>query len=127
MTVTVADNFEGGVMSLPRNATITIANKRGYSVTAVIYQKGDNYVGVSEMTIAEFNKIDDGAFAKISAGIVIMAVILAFCSHTLLFSEQEIHTLNDFKDAAVSGFTSHRGTVIVTLVSARAALNSSSV
>ena len=34
------------------------------------------------------------------AGIVIMAVILAFCSHTLLFSEQEIHTLNDFKDAA---------------------------
>lgn len=38
-------------------------------------------------------------FAK-RAGIVIMAVILAFCSHTLLFSEQEIHTLNDFKDAA---------------------------
>ena len=73
VTVTVADNFEGGVMSLPRNATITIANKRGYSVTAVIYQKGDNYVGVSEMTIAEFNKIDDGAFAKISGGQV-MAV-----------------------------------------------------
>ena len=38
-------------------------------------------------------------FAK-RAGIVIMAVILAFCSHTLLFSGQEIHTLNDFKDAA---------------------------
>ena len=38
-------------------------------------------------------------FAK-RAGIVIIAVILAFCSHTLLFSEQEIHTLNDFKDAA---------------------------
>lgn len=73
VTVTVADNFEGGVMSLPRNATITIANKRGYSVTAVIYQKGDNYVGVSEMTIAEFNKIDDGAFAKIPDGQV-MAV-----------------------------------------------------
>lgn len=73
VTVTVADNFEGGVMSLPRNATITIANKRGYSVTAVIYQKGDNYVGVSEMTIAEFNKIDDGAFAKIPGGQV-MAV-----------------------------------------------------
>ena len=38
-------------------------------------------------------------FAK-RAGIVILAVILAFCIHTLLFSEQEIHTLNDFKDAA---------------------------
>ncbi|MGM9737133.1 MAG: BACON domain-containing protein [Candidatus Cryptobacteroides sp.] len=73
VTVSVTDNFEGGVMSLPRNATITIANKRGYSVTAVIYQKGDNYVGVSEMTIADFNKIDDGAFAKIPGGQV-MAV-----------------------------------------------------
>ena len=40
-------------------------------------------------------------FAK-RAGIVIMAVILVFCSHTLLFSEQEIHTLNDFKDAAAA-------------------------
>ena len=30
-------------------------------------------------------------FAK-RAGIVIIAVILAFCSHTLLFSGQEIHT-----------------------------------
>lgn len=73
VTVSVADNYENGVMSLPRNATITIANKRGYSVTAVIYQKGDNYIGVSEMTVADFKKIDDGAFAKIPDGQV-MAV-----------------------------------------------------
>ena len=73
VTVSVADNYENGVMSLPRNATITIANNRGYSVTAVIYQEGDNYVGVSEMTVADFKKIDDGAFAKIPDGQV-MAV-----------------------------------------------------
>ena len=73
VTVSVADNYENGVMSLPRDATITIANKRGYSVTAVIYQKGDNYIGVSEMTVADFKKIDDGAFAKIPDGQV-MAV-----------------------------------------------------
>ena len=73
VTVSVADNYENGVMSLPRNATITIANNRGYSVTAVIYQKGDNYIGVSEMTVADFKKIDDGAFAKIPDGQV-MAV-----------------------------------------------------
>ena len=73
VTVSVADNYENGVMSLPREATITIANKRGYSVTAVIYQKGDNYIGVSEMTVADFKKIDDGAFAKIPDGQV-MAV-----------------------------------------------------
>ena len=73
VTVSVADNYENGVMSLPREATITIANNRGYSVTAVIYQKGDNYIGVSEMTVADFKKIDDGAFAKIPDGQV-MAV-----------------------------------------------------
>ena len=73
VTVSVADNYENGVMSLPREATITIANNRGYSVTAIIYQKGDNYIGVSEMTVADFKKIDDGAFAKIPDGQV-MAV-----------------------------------------------------
>ena len=99
VTVSVADNYENGVMSLPRNATITIANKRGYSVTAVIYQKGDNYIGVSEMTVADFKKIDDGAFAKIPDGQV-MAVaaegfVISDASGTLYVDSKEKVAVGD--------------------------------
>ena len=45
VNVTVEDNYTNGVMNAPRQGVITIANKRGYSITTVVYQKGDNYLG----------------------------------------------------------------------------------
>ena len=66
VTVAVNDNIDGEVVNRPRQATLTIANKRGYSITTVIYQNGDNYLGVSEMPASEVVALKDGEFAKIT-------------------------------------------------------------
>lgn len=66
VTVAVNDNIDGEVVNRPRQAILTIANKRGYSITTVIYQNGDNYLGVSEMPASEVVALKDGEFAKIT-------------------------------------------------------------
>lgn len=65
VTVTVADNVTDGVMNTPRQGTITIANDRGYQIKTVVYQKGDNYLGVEEMPVSEVLALEDGKYAKI--------------------------------------------------------------
>ena len=67
VTVSVADNVDkNNEMNSPRQAAIIISSTRdGYSIESVIYQNGDNYKGVREMTISEAAAIEDEAFAKI--------------------------------------------------------------
>lgn len=71
VNVTVEDNYTNGVMNGPRQGVITIANKRGYSITTVVYQKGDNYLGVSEVPISDVLELEDGKFAKINGAQVV--------------------------------------------------------
>lgn len=66
ITVMVADNAVNGVMGAPRQCVLTIDNRAGYSVTTTISQKGDNYLGVSEMNLSEVAKLEDGKFAKVN-------------------------------------------------------------
>lgn len=71
VNVAVEDNYTNGVMNAPRQGVITIANKRGYSITTVVYQKGDNYLGVSEIPISDVLELEDGKFAKINGAQVV--------------------------------------------------------
>ena len=71
VNVTVEYNYTNGVMNAPRQGVITIANKRGYSITTVVYQKGDNYLGVSEVPISDVLELEDGKFAKINGAQVV--------------------------------------------------------
>lgn len=71
VNVTVEDNYTDGVMNAPRQGLITIMNKRGYKVTTVIYQNGDNYLGVSEVPISDVLELEDGKFAKINGAQVV--------------------------------------------------------
>lgn len=71
VTVTVTDNVKNGAMAAPREGTLTIANNRGYSIRTVIYQKGDNYLGVEEMPISKIFTLDDGLFAKVAEAQVV--------------------------------------------------------
>lgn len=71
VTVTVTDNVKNGAMDAPREGTLTIANNRGYSVRTVIYQEGDNYLGVEEMPISKIFTLDDGLFAKVAEAQVV--------------------------------------------------------
>lgn len=66
VTVYVNDNVKNGAVDKPRQATLTIADLKGYSVKTVIYQKGDNYLGVIEMPISSVRSLEDGEFAKVS-------------------------------------------------------------
>ena len=60
VSVSVSDNVKDGVMDAPREGVITIANNRGKSVRTTIYQKGDNYLGVSEMSLSAVAALEDG-------------------------------------------------------------------
>lgn len=71
VTVSVTDNVANGAMDAPREGTLTIANNRGYSIRTVIYQKGDNYLGVEEMPISKIFTLDDGLFAKVAEAQVV--------------------------------------------------------
>lgn len=71
VTVSVTDNVANGAMAAPRKGTLTIANNRGYSIRTVIYQKGDNYLGVEEMPISKIFTLDDGLFAKVAEAQVV--------------------------------------------------------
>lgn len=71
VVITVADNVKDGVTDAPRKGTLTIANKRGYSVSTVIYQKGDNYLGVSEMSLSAVAALEDGNYAKVPSAQVV--------------------------------------------------------
>ncbi len=73
VNVTVEDNYTNGVMNAPRQGVITIANKRGYSVTTVVYQNGDTYLGVEEYTVTEAVKLEAETKVKIPSATV-MAV-----------------------------------------------------
>lgn len=71
VTVTVTDNVKNGAMDAPREGTLTIANNRGYSIRTVIYQEGDNYLGVEEMPISKIFTLDEGLFAKVAEAQVV--------------------------------------------------------
>ena len=71
VSVSVSDNVVDGVVSTPREGTITIADKSGYMVKTTIYQKGDNYLGVSEMKLSEVVALEDAAFAKVAEAQVV--------------------------------------------------------
>lgn len=71
VTVTVTDNVKNDAMDAPREGTLTIANNRGYSIRTVIYQEGDNYLGVEEMPISKIFTLDDGLFAKVAEAQVV--------------------------------------------------------
>lgn len=71
VTVSVTDNVANGAMAAPREGTLTIANNRGYSIRTVIYQKGDNYLGVEEMPISKIFTLEDGLFAKVAEAQVV--------------------------------------------------------
>lgn len=71
VSVEVTDNVKDGVMDAPRQGVITIANSRGYSVRTTIYQKGDNYLGVSEMALSAVAALEDGEYAKVKSAQVV--------------------------------------------------------
>lgn len=71
VTVTVTDNATNDVVNAPRETTLTIADKKGYSVKTTIYQNGDNYLGVSEMPISSVVALEDGEFAKVAEAQVV--------------------------------------------------------
>ena len=71
VTVSVTDNVANGAMAAPREGTLTLANNRGYSIRTVIYQEGDNYLGVEEMPISKIFTLDDGLFAKVAEAQVV--------------------------------------------------------
>ena len=71
VTVTVTDNVKNGAMDAPREGTLTIAINRGYSIRTVIYQEGDNYLGVEEMPISKIFTLGDGLFAKVAEAQVV--------------------------------------------------------
>lgn len=70
VNVTVEDNYTGGVMNAPRQGLITIMNKRGYKVTTVIYQNGDNYLGAPEVSVAKVADLDSASRAKVLSATV---------------------------------------------------------
>ena len=96
VTVTVNDNVTDGVVGAPRTATISVANLNGYVVTAQINQKGDNYLGVSEMTLSSARSLEDGKFAKIPE-----AQVVALAAEGFIVSD-ETDLMFIKSDAAVS-------------------------
>lgn len=83
VTVTVTDNIENGAIAAPRQGTVTILNNRGYSVKTIIYQRGDNYIGVEEMTLTEVYALEDGKFAKVPE-----AQVVALTSEGFVVSDE---------------------------------------
>lgn len=83
VTVTVTDNIENGAIAAPRQGTVTILNNRGYSVKTIIYQRGDNYIGVEEMTLTEVYALKDGQFAKVPE-----AQVVALTSEGFVVSDE---------------------------------------
>lgn len=71
VSVSVSDNVKDGVMDAPREGVITIANNRGKSVRTTIYQKGDNYLGVSEMSLSAVAALEDGEYAKVKSAQIV--------------------------------------------------------
>lgn len=66
VTVSVEDNVDAqGVLAAPRQGIITVANKRGYSVTTTIYQNGDTYLGAPECSVTTAADLDSAARAKV--------------------------------------------------------------
>lgn len=78
VTVSVADNAVDGVVGAPRQCILTVDDGEGYSVTVTIYQKGDNYLGVSEMGLSDVAKLEDGKFAKVKDAQVVAIVADGF-------------------------------------------------
>lgn len=75
ITISVDDNYmeDSKTVNRPREGEIIIKNRTGYSISCLIRQKGDNYIGVKEMTIAQAKGLDDDAYAKIP-DVQVMAV-----------------------------------------------------
>ena len=74
--ITADDNVIDGVMQKPRQGTITIANRRGYSIKSVVYQKGDTYFGDPDYTVTQALAMENDATAKIK-GAQVMALTLS--------------------------------------------------
>lgn len=74
--ISADDNFIDGVMQKPRQGTITIANRRGYSIKSVVYQKGDTYFGDPDYTVTQALAMENEATAKIK-GAQVMALTLS--------------------------------------------------
>lgn len=75
ITISVDDNYmeDSKTVNRPREGEIIIKNRTGYSISCLIRQKGDNYIGVKEMTVAQVKGLDDDAYAKIP-DVQVMAV-----------------------------------------------------
>ena len=72
ITVSVTNNMTGGVMDSPREGTITLQGRfRERRMIITVYQDGDNYYGVEEMTLAQVAALDDDSFAKIPSAQVV--------------------------------------------------------
>lgn len=66
VNVAVEDNVDSkGVLAAPRQGTITIANKRGYTITTTVYQKGDTYLGAPEGNVTKVADLDSASRAKV--------------------------------------------------------------
>ena len=65
--VTVDDNLldDGKTVARPRQGEIMIANRRGYTIKCVVYQKGDNFLGAPEKTLSELKSLEDDDVVKI--------------------------------------------------------------
>lgn len=98
VTVTVTDNVKNGAMDAPREGTLTIANNRGYSIRTVIYQEGDNYLGVEEMPISKIFTLDDGLFAKVAE-----AQVVALTSDGFVATDESASIYVSYKGAIAIG------------------------
>lgn len=98
VTVTVTDNVKNGAMDAPREGTLTIANNRGYSIRTVIYQEGDNYLGVEEMPISKIFTLDDGLFAKVAE-----AQVVALTSDGLVATDESASIYVSYKGEIAIG------------------------
>ncbi|MBR1706736.1 MAG: BACON domain-containing protein [Bacteroidales bacterium] len=71
VTISVDDNYSGGVMDLPRTGTVLFqggtALRRGQ---VTVQQLGDTYKGVQELTVTEVLDLDDATVAKIPSATV---------------------------------------------------------
>lgn len=74
--ISADDNVIDGVMQKPRQGTVTIANRRGYSIKSVVYQKGDTYFGDPDYTVTQALAMENEATAKIK-GAQVMALTLS--------------------------------------------------
>lgn len=98
VNVSVEDNVTNGTLNAPREGTLTVANGKGYSIRSVIYQNGDNYFGVSEMTVSEVRELQDGEYAKVAE-----AQVVALTSDGFVATDESASIYVSYKDDVALG------------------------